>query len=183
MENDKSNTFCVFCDKDKKVQPKQKPKPKPKVEEDEPKSLGPPNNYDMVLRYNEKKVENLIKKLNSIEKGPFEKIYFGEDVINLPDYPGPLNSYLYERITKYRNNKDYYLPKISELKKINEPNIDDLIKKLSLENELKCDEVFELIVDCLNNGIDFWFEYTNIKSLLNNQKKKENRFVIINKNK
>ena len=32
MENDKNNTFCVFCDKDKKVLVKEKPKPKP-VEE------------------------------------------------------------------------------------------------------------------------------------------------------
>ena len=178
MENDKSNTFCVFCDKDKKVLPKEKPKPK--IEEKQ-KSLGPPDNYEMVLRYNEKKVENLIKKLNLIENGPIEKIYFGEDVINLPDYPGPLNSYLYERIIKYRNNKDFYLPKISKLKKLNEPQIENIVKKLSLDNDLKWEEVFELTVDCLNNGIDLWFEYTDIKTVLNNNKKRNIDLLLLTK--
>ena len=170
MENDKSNTFCVFCDKDKKVLPKEKPKPKI-IEKTDKKTLGPPNNYEMVLRYNEKKVENLIKKLKLVEKDAFEKIYYGEEVINLPDYPGPLNYYLYERIKKYRNNKDFYLPKLSQLKKLNEPKIEDILKKLSLDYELKIDDVFELIVDCSNNGIDLWFEYIDINTLLNNKKK------------
>ena len=169
MENDKSNSFCVFCDKDKKVLPKEKPKPKI---EDQQKTLGPPNNYEDVLRYNEKKSENLVKKLKAIKNEPFEKIYFGEDSINLPNYPGPLNNYLYERITKYRNNKDYYLPKLSNLKKINDPNIEEIITKLSIDNELKCDDIFDLTVSCLNAGIDLWFEYTNFQHLLNNKNKK-----------
>ena len=42
MENDKNNTFCVFCDKDKKVLPKEKPRPKEKEEKE--KSIVPSNN-------------------------------------------------------------------------------------------------------------------------------------------
>ena len=64
MENDKNNTFCVFCDKDKKVLVKEKPKPKPVEEKID---LGIPDNYSTVLKYNEKKMNNLIKKLKSLE--------------------------------------------------------------------------------------------------------------------
>ena len=110
-----------------------------------------------------------MKKLKTIKNEPFEKIYFGEDSINLPNYPGYLNDYLYERITKYRNNKDYYLPKLSNLKKINDSNIEGIITKLSNDNELKYDD---LNVSCLNAGIDLWFEYTNFQNLLNNKNKK-----------
>ena len=59
MENDKNNSFCVFCDKDKKVLKKDKPKPKAP---EEPKVLGTPDNYELVLKYYEKKITNLIKK-------------------------------------------------------------------------------------------------------------------------
>ena len=103
MENDKNNSFCVFCDKDKKVLKKDKPKPKAP---EEPKVLGTPDNYELVLKYYEKKITNLIKKLQSLDYSPFEAIYFGEDIINLPNYPGPLNNYLNERINKYKINKD-----------------------------------------------------------------------------
>ena len=40
LANDKKNTFCVFCNKDKKVMKKEKPKPK--IYE-EPKVLGNPD--------------------------------------------------------------------------------------------------------------------------------------------
>ena len=167
MENDKSNSFCVFCDKDKKVLPKEKPKPK---EEEIQNGFGPPNNYDMVLKYNEKKMENLKKKLKEIKNNPIEEIYCGEDIINLPNYPGPLNNYLNERFTKYRNNKDYYSPKISKLKKLNEPNIEEIVKKLSNEDEIKMDDIFDLTMDCFSSGIDFWFDFIDVKNLLNKEK-------------
>ena len=76
MENDKNNTFCVFCDKDKKVLPKEKPKEKEKPVEEEKNELGIPDNYSTVLKYNEKKMNNLIHKLKSLEDSPFEEIYF-----------------------------------------------------------------------------------------------------------
>ena len=170
-DNDKSNSFCVFCDKDKKVLPKEKPKPK---EPEQTNELGPPINYDMVLRYNEKKMKNLLKRLSKIEKEPFEKLYFGEDLISLPDYPGPLNNYLYERIIKYRNNKDYYLPKLSNLKKINNPSVNEILNQLSCDYELKCEDILDIIMNCLNAGVDFWFEYTDIKDLLNNKQNNGN---------
>ena len=170
MENDKSNSFCVFCDKDKKVLPKEKPKSK---EEEIQNGFGPPNNYDMVLKYNEKKMENLKKKLKGIKNNPIEEIYCGEDIINLPNYPGPLNNYLNERFTKYRNNKDYYSPKISKLKKLNEPNIEEIVKKLSNEDEIKMDDIFDLTMDCFSSGIDFWFDFIDVKNLLNKEKIKK----------
>ena len=173
MENDKSNSFCVFCDKDKKVLPKEKPKPKI-IEKQDKSSLGPPNNFDMALRYNQKKMVTLLKKLNKIEKEPFEKIYSGEEIISLPDYPGPLNNYLFERFNKYRNNKDYYLPKLAMLKKLNDPNIEENLKQISCENEVKCEDILDVIMNCMNNGIDFWFDYINFKNLINNKQKEKN---------
>ncbi len=170
MENDKNNSFCVFCDKDKKVLKKDKPKPKAP---EEPKVLGTPDNYELVLKYYEKKITNLIKKLQSLDYSPFEAIYFGEDIINLPNYPGPLNNYLNERINKYKNNKDFLLPKLSSLKKLNNKNLDNLIKKLSDDKEvIKPEDAFELTMNCLSNGIDIWFENVNIKEYINSQKNK-----------
>ena len=161
MENDKNNTFCVFCDKDKKVLVKEKPKPKPVEEKID---LGIPDNYSTVLKYNEKKMNNLIKKLKSLEDSPFEEIYFGEDIISLPDYPGPLTNYLCERINKYKNNKDFLMPKLSSLKKLNNKELDEMITKLSDEKKIiQPEEAFDLTMNCLNNGIDIWFENTNIK--------------------
>ena len=60
MENDKSNSFCVFCDKDKKVLPKEKPKPK--IEEKQ-KTLGPPNNNEDV-----KKIRKFNEKIKDYKK-------------------------------------------------------------------------------------------------------------------
>ena len=169
MENDKNNTFCVFCDKDKKVLPKEKPKPK---QAEEQKVLGIPDNYSTVLKYNEKKMNNLIKKLKSLDDAPFEEIYFGEDIISLPDYPGPLTNYLCERINKYKGNRDFLMPKLSSLKKLNNKEIDEIIEKLSDEkNSIKLEEAFDLTMNCLNNGIDIWFENTNIKEFCENQQK------------
>ena len=169
MENDKMNSFCVFCDKDKKVLVKEKPKPKP-VEE--PNDLGIPDNYSTVLKYNEKKMNNLIKKLKSLEDSPFEEIYFGEDIISLPDYPRPLTNYLCKRINKYRNNRDFLMPKLSALKKLNNKELDEVIKKLSDEKAIiQSEEAFDLTMNCLNNGIDIWFENTNIKEFWDNHQK------------
>ena len=175
MENDRNNTFCVFCDKDKKVLPKEKPKEKEKPPEDEKNDLGIPDNYSTVLKYNEKKMNNLIHKLKSLEDSPFEEIYFGEGIISLPDYPGPLTNYLCERINKYKSNKDFLLPKLSSLKKLNNKELNQIIEKLSDEKIIiKPEEAFDLTMNCLNNGIDIWFENTNIKDFLNNHQKNKN---------
>ena len=173
MENDKNNSFCVFCDKDKKVAPKkEKPKPKPVEEKND---LGIPDNYDMVLKYYEKKMNNLKFKLKNLENSPFEEIYFGEDMISLPDYPGPLTNYLCDRINKYKNNKDFLMPKLSYLKQMKNKEVDELIKKLSDEkNEIKLEEAFELTMNLLNNGIDIWFENTNIQEYYDNVKNMKN---------
>ena len=167
MENDKNNTYCVFCDKDKKEIKKEKPKPKPA---EEPKVLGNPDNYDMVLKYNEKKMNNLKFKLKNLDNSPFEEIFFGEDIISLPEYPGPLTYYLYERLNKYKNNKDFLLPKLSPLKQLKIKEIDDMILKLSDDkNKINPEDAFNLTMNCLNNGIDIWFENTNVQQFLNNQ--------------
>ena len=121
-----------------------------------------------------------LTKLPNISKWNTDKVnnmnrlfYKCTDLISLPDYPGPLNNYLYERILKYRNNKDYYLPKISNLKKINNPSVNEILNQLSCDYELKCEDILDIIMNCLNAGVDFWFEYTDIKDLLNN---KQNHF-------
>ena len=172
MENDKNNTFCVFCDKDKKVMKKEKPKPK--VQE-EPKVLGNPDNYDMVLKYYEKKMNNLKHKLKNLDDTPFEEIYFGEDIISLPEYPGPLTNYLCDRLNKYKNNSDFLLTKLNALKQLKNKDIDSIINKLSDEkNNIKQEEAFDITMSCLSNGIDIWFENTNINEFLDNKHKNKN---------
>ena len=65
MENDKNNTLCAFCDKDKKILPKEKSKPK--VEEENEKSIVPPNNeYCQPLNKNE--INELLKKEDAMCK-------------------------------------------------------------------------------------------------------------------
>ena len=87
-------------------------------------------------------MNNLIKKLKSLDDAPFEEIYFGEDIISLPDYPGPLTNYLCERINKYKGNRDFLMPKLSSLKKLNNKEIDEIIEKLSDEkNSIKLENV------------------------------------------
>ena len=172
MENDKNNSFCVFCDKDKKVIKKEKPKPKPVEEKNE---LGIPDNYEMVLKYYEKKMNNLKFKLKNLDNSPFEEVYFGEDIISLPDYPGPLTNYLCDRINKYKNNKDFLMPKLSYLKQLKNKEVDEIIKKLSDEkSDIKLEEAFELTMNLLNNGIDIWFENTNIEEYINSIKNMKN---------
>ena len=117
-------------------------------------------------------MNNLIKKLKSLEDSPFEEIYFGEDIISLPDYPGPLTNYLCERINKYKSNKDFLMPKLSSLKKLNNKELDEMIAKLSDEkNVIQPEEAFDLTMNCLNNGIDIWFENINIKEFWDNHQK------------
>ncbi len=56
------------------------------------------------------------------------------------------------------------MPKLSSLKKLNNKELDEMITKLSDEKKIILpEEAFDLTMNCLNNGIDIWFENTNIK--------------------
>ena len=49
----------------------------------------------------------------------------------MPEYPGPLTNYLCDRLNKYKNNSDFLLTKLKELKQLKNKDIDSIINKLS----------------------------------------------------
>ena len=76
-------------------------------------------------------MNNLKHKLKNLDDTPFEEIYFGEDIISLPEYPGPLTNYLCDRLNKYKNNSDFLLTKLNALKQLKNKDIDSIINKLT----------------------------------------------------
>ena len=166
MENDKDNTFCIFCDKNKKVLPKEKPK---KVKLIQTKSSLISTNEEINNLLNDK-MKNLLEKINSNNSiiNLVEKIYQGNDLLMCSDSIKPLNLFLFDRLQLYIQEKDYMNEKI---KIINENKInEDLLSQINhLSTSINKDNILIFISQLANKGIDLWFDYTDITPLIENK--------------
>jgi hypothetical protein len=172
MDNDKDNIQCIFCDKNKKVKPKENPKKKSsliktlsineKMKEFKDKIKSAKNicdyNYTEQVEGSEDKI---IKKSNSLE------ILQGDDLRNkLKDDNDKkiLNEFLYKRLISYiTTDKDYIVEKIEDLEKssvnkyiVNEITLlRNVVGGTNTEANIDMIKLYEVLQ---NNGIDFWLE-------------------------
>jgi len=166
MDNDKENTFCIFCDKNKKVLPKEKPK---KVEPLQSKPSLISTNEEINNLMNDK-MSDLLDKIKStnIIFNLVDKIYQGNDLLLCNDTSKPLNLFLYDRLQLYLKEEDYLKEKI---RIINENKIDNnLLNQINnISSLINKDNIIEFFSQLSNKGIDLWFDYCNISPLLDNK--------------
>jgi hypothetical protein len=180
MENDKDNTFCIFCDKNKKIKPKDVKKEKPKS------SLIKVESYVKTVSL---KMNNLISSiknsqfLNLKEDNKID-VYGGEDIkINSQKFAPLLNEYFEIRMKEYVKEGDYIKEKIRNLKNIKEFSVEtqnyieilnNLINSKFHDSYLEAKKMdisyFEIYQKLQVEGVDFWLENILLDTLsMNNE--------------
>ena len=185
MENDKENSFCIFCDKNKKAKPKDKPEKK--------STLIKTISFDYTIK---DMFSNLLNQLKNLyfesepktENSKTYQITNGESLKNSKN-KNLLNKFLEFRIKAYSNDYDYIIQKIkilsqnsvlknslktqinflndllenNKIKKeeelLKEKNVEEInplnLIKFETENSFDYIKFFETLQ---NNGVDLWFE-------------------------
>lgn len=181
MENDKDNTFCIFCDKNKKVKPKEKPQKK--------SNLIKTISYDYTLQESMNKLVNLLKDLNnrfqlpqaqtqlensanlisltlpSINATAKNNIIFNNAKTLKTTYKDLLNKFLEFRTYNYASDYDYILQKIKIINnstairnalKSQINYLNELSESLKIKANLKINSPHENnIIDINNKNYDY----------------------------
>jgi len=149
MENDKDNTFCIFCDKNKKIKPKDKPPKKSNLI----KTISFDftlqdlmNSFIDQLRSLNTKLNERLEKIDLVDSslinnsiGDINIIYSNSDLWKNTKYKMYLNEFFQARIISYAEDYDYITQKIRILN-----NIPTIKKALNSQINYLCELVENL---------------------------------------